>query len=485
MLRPHEEAIRTRRAQSDYEDARAAAASLCVLHGVLDDAVGRLWLDLVGALGTESPDPARLTTAYGRLFSILAAEIELASEPPVGDAWQSHLLNRLLADENPFSRKAERVTVSAMGPALVSQTRADLAALQRCHAINGTVIAHAVARLTGIPRVGWEKGFRSLAGAGAPSARHRMMRRIASARDWGALLRDLAAYFAAHGVGLFGRYRAFRWVHLRDGEGRLEGISTPDPVGLDDLVGYELERQPVVDNTRQFVAGLPANNVLLYGDRGTGKSSTVKALLTEFHARGLRLIEVAKEDLGDYLQIVGPLRGRRERFLVFVDDLSFEEHETQYKVLKAALEGSLEVRPENVVLYATSNRRRLVRERFNDRQGPAVDDEVHVEETVQEKLSLADRFGIHVPFLIPDQDRYLKIAETLAARSGVRLSAQEVRRRALLWSQWHNGHSCRTARQFVDSLRGEMALAQADGGPHASAHDARRPRKAGGRTRAR
>ena len=279
------------------------------------------------------------------------------------------------------------------------------------------------------------------------------------------VVRDLAAYFAANGVGIFGRYRAFRWVHRGDGDGYLEGVPTPDPVRLSDLVGYDLERRPVLDNTRQFVSGMPANNVLLYGDRGTGKSSTVKALLSEFHTAGLRLIEVSKEHLGAYSKIIAPLAGRRERFILFVDDLSFEEHETQYKALKAALEGSLEPRPDNVVLYATSNRRHLVRERFSDRRGPATDgdDDVHIDETVQEKLSLADRFGVHVPFLLPDQDRYLDIAETLAARYGIRLPAEEVRRRARLWSQWHNGQSCRTARQFVDSLRGEIALASEDG----------------------
>jgi predicted AAA+ superfamily ATPase len=186
----------------------------------------------------------------------------------------------------------------------------------------------------------------------------------------------------------------------------------------------------------------------------------VKALLTEFWPRGLRVVEVAKEHLGDYPQIVALLRGRRQRFILFVDDLSFEEHETQYKALKAALEGSLEARPENVVLYATSNRRRLIRQRFSERGTPADGDDVHVEETVQEKLSLADRFGIHAPFLVPDQHRYLDIAAALASRAGIALPADEVRRRALRWSQWHNGHSCRTARQFIDALRGELAVAR-------------------------
>jgi uncharacterized protein len=440
-----------------WDEARAAAESLSVLRGVLDDAAGALWRELVEALASRPPSRTRVVRAYGRLFSLLAGEAELTGQPLVGDAWQHHLLGRLLEDENPFSLKAERAGRQMIGPALLAQTRMDLAALERCYRLDGGAIARGVARLTRVPPASWA-GFRPLSTRGARSDRRRMMVRIAATRGWPRIAGVLADYFAAHGVGLFARYRAFRWVHDGDGRGRLEGVAHPDPVRLADLVGYELERKPVVDNTRQFVARLPANNVLLYGDRGTGKSSTVKALLTEFHAEGLRLIEVPKEHLADYPQIVAPLRTRREQFILFVDDLSFEEHETQYKALKAALEGSLEARPENVVLYATSNRRRLVREWFGDRRGPAIDDDVHTEETVQEKLSLADRFGIHVPFLIPDQNRYLEIATALAARYGIDLAAEEIRRRALLWSQWHNGYSCRTARQFAEALRGELAL---------------------------
>jgi predicted AAA+ superfamily ATPase len=442
-------------------EARRAAASLSVLRGVLDDAPGRAWLDLIACVTGTSPDPAGLAEAYGRLFTLLAGEVELAAEPLIGDAWQHHLLSRLLDDENPFSQKAERAAWNEIGPALVAQTRADLAALQRCHRLHGAAIAEAASRVAGIPATRWD-GFRPLGAVREDSQRSLMMRRLHASGDWPGLAQDLAAYFASSGVGLFGRHRAFRWVR-RDGIGRLEGVQNPDPIRLDDLVGYELERQPVVENTRQFVAGGPANNVLLYGDRGTGKSSTVKALLNEFRSDGLRLIEVPKEHLDDYPEILALVRGRRERFILFVDDLSFEEHETQYKALKAALEGSLEARPANLVLYATSNRRHLVVERFADRQRAALDDEVHPEDTTQEKLSLADRFGIHAPFLLPDQDRYIGIVEGLAARYGLLLSGDELRRRALRWSQWHNGRSCRTARQFIDALRGEALLHPGEG----------------------
>ncbi len=235
------------------------------------------------------------------------------------------------------------------------------------------------------------------------------------------------------------------------------GVDRPDPIRLRELIGYEHERQPAVRNAERFVAGFPANNVLLYGERGTGKSSTVKALLNEFGERGMRLIEVPKEHLGDYPQLMQLLHGRRERFILYVDDLSFEEQETHYKALKAILEGGIEARPENVILYATSNRRHLVRERFSDR-ARGEEDEVHVLDTMEEKLSLADRFGIRVTFTGPDQERYLRIVRALAEHRGIRLDPEDLDRRALLWAQRQRGRSGRTARQFVDALVGELAL---------------------------
>lgn len=444
-----------------------AADSIVILGGVLDDTAGRAWRDLVGALARDTPDAERAALSYARLFTLLAAETELAGAALVGDAWQTHLVGRLLDDGNPFSRKAERAPWQAFGPAIVAQVRADLAALAVCYRDGGAPLFHAAARIAGRPPVAWD-GFRPLDGAAAGAARLRMMRRLHAASEWPPLAAELAAYFAAEGVGLFGRYRAFRWV--RDGGGRLEGVAAPDPVRLGDLVDYELEREAVLDNTRQFVAGAPANNVLLYGDRGTGKSSTIKALANEFAGARLRLIEVAKDHLADYPRILALLRGRRERFILFVDDLSFDEHETQYKALKAVLEGGLEARPDNVVLYATSNRRRLVVERFGDRRSASPDDEVNPQEAAEEKLSLADRFGIHAPFLMPDQERYLRVVEGLAARYALGVSRDDLRRRAVTWAQWHNGRSCRAARQFIDALRGE-ALVRASG----AASKGRRP----------
>jgi len=218
-----------------------------------------------------------------------------------------------------------------------------------------------------------------------------------------------------------------------------------------------MEREPLLRNTERLLARLPAHHALLYGLPGTGKSSTVKAVAYEYANRGLRLVELAKEDLKDLPQILETLRGRGPRFILFVDDLSFEEHEVEYKSLKALLEGSIEEPPENVRLYATSNRRNLIRERFSERD--EVDD-VHARDTMQEKLSLAARFGLRVTFPAPDQRRYLEIVFGLVEERGLKISGEVLKERALLWDRWHAGRSGRTARQFVDELEAELTDAR-------------------------
>jgi predicted AAA+ superfamily ATPase len=228
-------------------------------------------------------------------------------------------------------------------------------------------------------------------------------------------------------------------------------------VSLAELVAYEREREPLIRNTERFLAGLPAHHALLYGLPGTGKSSTVKAIMNEYAHQGLRLVEVKKEDLAELQEVLEILGERGRRFVLFVDDLSFEEHEVEYKALKALLEGSVEEPPENVRLYATSNRRNLIRESFSERgDGPAGDD-VHARDTMQEKLSLAARFGLRLTFPSPDQARYLEIVAGLAGERGLTIPAEDLRERALLWDRWHAGRSGRTARQFVDELEAELA----------------------------
>jgi hypothetical protein len=434
----------------DRRNIQKALDGLALFRDVFDDPIGRT----VRALAEEA---TKLNAA--RLVALLLEEAELYPEELVGDAWQNHLLDRLLLVENAFSRKAERVPFEDIGEGLVNQVRRELALLQQLYQSGGAIAAEAYGALGDVSAPGW-RGLSPLAtgpALHAPEARA-LKRALADTQEWPPMAKDLAATYAATGVGIFGRFRAFRWVHA-ERNGRLEGVAHPDPVLLADLVGYEYEREPVVLNAARFAAGLPANNALLYGERGTGKSSTVKALLNEFGDQGLRLIEVQKEHLDDFHELLAPLRDRRERFILYVDDLSFEEQETHYKALKAILEGGVEARPENVILYATSNRRHLVRERFGDRQAVYDDnDDVHALDTMEEKLSLSDRFGIRVTFGSPDQDRYLTIVQALASRRGIQLPPDELVRRALSWAQRQNGRSGRTARQFIDALVGELGM---------------------------
>ncbi len=217
----------------------------------------------------------------------------------------------------------------------------------------------------------------------------------------------LVAYYQQVGFGIFGAYGAFK---LEDNTAALEGIANPDPIRLSSLICQEREQSLILENTESFLDGYPANNIILYGNRGTGKSSLVKALLNEYVARGLRLVQLKKNQIGSFPDLVRDLAKIPLKFIIFIDDLSFNDVEEDYKSLKSLLEGGVESRPSNVLVYATSNRRHLVKESFADRKS----DDVHAHDNMEEKLSLADRFGITVTFLSPDQETYLKIVEGLA-----------------------------------------------------------------------
>ena len=420
------------------------ARGMAVLRGVLASPVSVYFLALLGLLAARRPDPAAVAGTFGRLWEDLALERERL----LPDAWRSHLVGRLLDDENAFSLAAERGEAS---PALVEQTSRDLRTLRRLFDLEAepllNVVEEAVPGLEGVwvPWTDPERGDTS-------SPRHVLARKLEATEDWGRCAGLLADHFSRHGAGSFGRHRAFRW-----GEDGLRAVDEPDPVRLADLVGYERVREPLLTNTERFLAGLPAHHALLYGMPGTGKSSTVKAVMNEYTDRGLRLVEVAKEDLGSLPRVLESLRARAPRFVIFVDDLSFEENEVEYKALKALLEGSVEEPPDNVRVYATSNRRNLIRERFSERDESGVGDDVHARDTMQEKLSLSARFGLRVTFPTPDQGQYLEIVAGLARRRGIEMPDEELKERAILWDRWHAGRSGRTARQFVDELQAELS----------------------------
>jgi len=252
----------------------------------------------------------------------------------------------------------------------------------------------------------------------------------------------------------FENYLAFRWEQAGE-TGRLAAVSLPHLFDLDQLVGIDDIRDEVIRNTTQFVAGLPANNVLLWGERGCGKSSLVKGLLKPFAGRGLRIVELKRWDIMFLPQIAKVLRDAPFRFILFCDDLSFDEGEGDFRALKTLLDGDIEERPANVLIYATSNRRHLLPERVRDTAG---DDEIHPEEAVGEKLALSDRFGLSLGFYSLEQDDYLAVVRSYAAQRKVVVSDKELCEKALQWAQYTARRSGRSARQFIDDLEGRIGL---------------------------
>ncbi len=265
-----------------------------------------------------------------------------------------------------------------------------------------------------------------------------------------ALLGHLLARYREHGAGAPARYVALRWQ-----DGALLGIPHPAVADAATLVGVDDRLARLFANTEALLAGAPAHNVLLYGPRGSGKSTAVRSLLPRYGERGLRLVELSGDALQTLPEVVQQLRALPQRFVLYVDDLSFENDDRRYHPLKTLLEGSLTARPANVVLYATSNRRHLLRERLSERPQPGEDDDVHAWDTHNERLALADRFGLTLTFPSASQRRYLDIVEALAAREGI--AAPDLSERAVRFADWGNGYSGRTARQFIDAVVQERA----------------------------
>lgn len=258
------------------------------------------------------------------------------------------------------------------------------------------------------------------------------------------IVEDLCDFYYSFGAGRMNRYPAFKW----DKERGLIGIKKCDPIRLENLIGCDYQKNTLISNTENFLQGKEANNVLLFGDSGTGKSSCVKALLNAYYSQGLRLIELTKSDFKYFNKILAQIKDRGLNFILFLDDLSFEEFETDYKYMKALIEGGVEIKPDNVLIYATSNRRHLIRETWEERRG----EDIHISDTRQEKLSLSERFGLSLTFTSPNQNLYLEIISQLAKDYHIDLPEKILREKAIQWELIHGGRSGRIAKQFIQSL---------------------------------
>lgn len=410
------------------------AAELLVLHRhLLSDPVVALWRK-----AASGNDPIH---AYCQLFSELLWREGQLPVLPDHDHWQRYLADAISMSDTPFGRAAEHgIEISGSLRASASHDLGCLEKMFRCGIVELVSAIQEDTPYVPIPVC-------TTPSSGVPP--DRVVDWLAARKGWADYIDELAALLKREGCGLVGRFRFLQFQR-----GSLTGVVNPDSVRLGDLTGYDEERAIVLENTRRFTYGLPANNLLLYGDRGTGKSATVKAVAAHFAPHGMRLVEVHQDDLSQLPQLLELLRPRSQRFIVFIDDLSFTKDDAAFKHLKAILEGTVQAIPENILVYATSNRRHLIAEFFSD-QGNG---EVRSGDSLQEKLALADRFGRTIIFSSPDQEEYLAIVEALACKAGLDISSEELRRRALEWTYWENSRSPRTAKQFITDLTGELTL---------------------------
>lgn len=370
--------------------------------------------------------------------------------------WQDYLTFLLLTTENSFSLTAERVGVS--DGSILHFAMADLAVFRRLFCWDFASFEAALGldcfqvlthyRAIAKPEKSYYRSVSALV--------RKTSRALAKSESTEAFFRIVTTCYRDYGVGMFGLNRAFRIRSGADGGVTFLPINNTDKTMLTDLVGYELQKQELVRNTEAFLRGQPANNVLLYGDAGTGKSSCVKALLNEYYDDGLRMIEIYKHQFHDLSAVIAAIKQRHYRFIIYIDDLSFEESEMEYKFLKSVIEGGVETRPDNILIYATSNRRHLVQETWKDRDDMETRGDIHHSDTMEEKLSLSARFGVTINFSIPNRQQYHEIVQALAARQLPRpMDEAELLRLADRWEIRHGGVSGRTAQQFIHYLAGK------------------------------
>ena len=372
--------------------------------------------------------------------------------------WQSYLTFVLIMDENPFSLTCEKIGASEGASAnhfakndfeaFFELFHYDFTKLEQQLGIDCFSVLsdyHAISK----PELMYNKNVSEKV--------HTLSRRLAEAKDVDEFFAGITGFYKDYGVGMFGLNKAFR-IHCPEGSTQVafQAINNMDQVVLDDLIGYEIQKKKLVDNTRAFVEGRKANNVLLFGDSGTGKSTSIKAIVNEFYDQGLRMIEIYKHQFANLSNVIAQIKNRNYRFIIYMDDLSFEEFEIEYKFLKAVIEGGVETKPENILIYATSNRRHLIKENWSDRNDVTVQNGMHQSDTMEEKLSLVHRFGVTINYSKPSQKEYFDIVIQLARRLGVTMSDDEIRAEANKWELSHGGISGRTAQQFANYLAGQQ-----------------------------
>lgn len=368
--------------------------------------------------------------------------------------WHNYLTYLLITDENPFSLTCEKV--GANDGSVNFFAKGDFKAFKALFDFDFSEIEERLGidcftRLSQYKAIGKKELMYNKNVSEKVQALSERLEKTANEDEFFDVVTD---FYKAYGVGMFGLNKAFRIASRTENHVEFCPINNMDTVMLDDLVGYEIQKKKLVDNTEAFVQGRKANNVLLFGDSGTGKSTSIKAIVNAYYDQGLRMIEIYKHQFRDLSNVIAQIKNRNYRFIIYMDDLSFEEFEIEYKYLKAVIEGGLEKKPDNILIYATSNRRHLVREKSGDKLEVADDEDLHSSDTVQEKLSLVYRFGVRIYFGAPNKKEFQNIVTTLAERYGVTMPAEELLMKANAWELSHGGLTGRTAQQFIDHVLG-------------------------------
>lgn len=417
---------------------------LLIYKNILNDEIVQCLVKIISEFIKENPDNEIIEKNYYNMTHnlIIASEQNNLS----GNLIKSYILELILNDENIFSKCCEKNSQNIQSLREIAFN--DLKILKKLGEFDIGVLninldyLHTIKEY--LPSLNFEKNIFS-----------NEMSRISKKGDFNEFSESIIEYYNKIGSGEMSKYVAFRF----DEDQGILGIKNYDFVNMEHIVGYDYQKDVLLKNTETFLSEKPANNILLVGARGTGKSSLVKSLITKYYPKGLRIIEIKKSDLKHLGTILDNLTSKSKKFIIFLDDLSFEDAETEYKELKSVLEGSIEKKPDNVIIYATSNRKHLIKESWKDREN----DEIHLSDAQNEKMSLSDRFGISLTFYPPNQEEYLNIVKKLALETGllslenkeIDFKWENIRKEAVKWAMYQNGLSGRTAKQFIDYLVGK------------------------------
>ena len=401
--------------------------------------------------GTQS-NAVLIRKVYTQIKRLLTVATDFGFDK---NLWHNYLAYFLITNENPFSITCEKI--GANDGSVNHFARNDFSAIKNLFEYDFSEIEKSLGIdcFTQISNYHAIEKKELMYNKNVSEKVQALSSRMEQARDVEGFFTAVTEFYRDYGVGMFGLNKAFRIQDRTDSKFVFLPINNMDKVMLSDLVGYEIQKKKLVDNTRAFVEGKKANNVLLFGDSGTGKSTSIKAIVNEFYDQGLRMIEIYKHQFKDLSNVIAAVKNRNYKFIIYMDDLSFEEFEIEYKFLKAVIEGGVETKPDNILIYATSNRRHLIRETWSDRNDVQQDEGMHRSDTMQEKLSLVNRFGVTINYSKPSQKEYFDIVIHLAAKSGIKMSEDELKAEANKWELSHGGISGRTAQQFIYYLQGK------------------------------